>query len=198
MPAVGGDRSALDEPLFVHPGSEPQQKPDTSASDDEHQDDETARVFQSFPDRQRRANRRGLWTLLLLLALTTMGTRLFSLPLNRAVELRYCRAYYEEHDPSVLPSQPGADIPEEMCKVKEVQQRLAWLQGVIETLIVGIDLAVTMPLGWVGDRFGRKVVLALNAVGFGCLVVWVVLVGEYRFRGRDQSLSSQENQAFVH
>ncbi|KAK0664132.1 hypothetical protein DIS24_g593 [Lasiodiplodia hormozganensis] len=177
MSAIGGDRSALDEPLFVHQDSEAQQKPYTSASDDEHQDDEAARVFQSFPDRQRRANRRGLWTLLLLLALTTMGTRLFSLPLNRAVELRYCRAYYEEHDPSVLPSQPGAEIPEEMCKVKEVQQRLAWLQGVIETLIVGIDLAVTMPLGWVGDRFGRKVVLALNAVGFGCLVVWVVLVG---------------------
>ncbi|KAL0263546.1 hypothetical protein SLS55_002527 [Diplodia seriata] len=94
-----------------------------------------------------------------------MGTRLFSLPLNRAVELRYCRAYYEKHDPSVLPERPGAEIPESMCKVKEVQQRLAWLQGVVETLVVGIDLAVTLPLGWVGDRFGRKVVLALNAVG---------------------------------
>ncbi|KAL1646117.1 hypothetical protein SLS58_003537 [Diplodia intermedia] len=81
-----------------------------------------------------------------------MGTRLFSLPLNRAVELRYCRAYYEKHDPSVLPKRPGAEIPESMCKVKEVQQRLAWLQGVVETLVVGIDLAVTLPLGWVGDR----------------------------------------------
>ncbi|KAH7049382.1 hypothetical protein B0J12DRAFT_740865 [Macrophomina phaseolina] len=106
----------------------------------------------------------------------TLGTRLFSLPLNRVVELRYCRTYYEENDPAALPS-PGMEIPEEMCKVKEVQQRLAWLQGVVETLIIGIDLAVTMPLGWVGDRFGRKVVLGLNAVGFGCLVLWTVLVG---------------------
>ncbi|KAL1615132.1 hypothetical protein SLS54_009214 [Diplodia seriata] len=86
-----------------------------------------------------------------------MGTRLFSLPLNRAVELRYCRAYYEKHDPSVLPERPGAEIPESMCKVKEVQQRLAWLQGVVETLVVGIDLAVTLPLGWyTSKRYGWK------------------------------------------
>ncbi|OJD29752.1 major facilitator superfamily transporter [Diplodia corticola] len=183
MSAIGGDRSAPDEqPFSFHQASNAQQQkpyaPSTNDHEGEDSDGTAARVFPSFPGQQRhqrRVNRRGLWTLLLLLAFTTMGTRLFSLPLNRAVELRYCRAYYERlGDPSVP---PVAEIPEEMCKVKEVQQRLAWLQGVVETLIVGIDLAVTMPLGWVGDRFGRKVVLALNAVGFACLVAWVVLVG---------------------
>ncbi|GME28188.1 Major facilitator superfamily domain general substrate transporter [Neofusicoccum parvum] len=179
MSAVGEDpRSALGEPLLAHHASDAQQKSQAADSNDEA-GDASSRVFPSFPDRQRqRRNRRGLWTLLLLLALMTLGTRLFSLPLNRVVELRYCRAYYERHDPSVLPP-VGREIPEELCKVKEVQQRLAWLQGVVETLIIGIDLAVTMPLGWVGDRFGRKFVLGLNAVGFGCLVGWVVLVGRF-------------------
>ncbi|KAF4307974.1 Major facilitator superfamily domain general substrate transporter [Botryosphaeria dothidea] len=166
--------SALEEPLTSR-ANEAQQKPRTSTDSNNYGGHE--RVFSSFPNRQRqRRNRRGLWTLLLLLALMTLGTRLFSLPLNRVVELRYCRAYYEQNDPSALPPS-GVDIPEEKCKVKEVQQRLAWLQGVVETLIIGIDLAVTMPLGWVGDRYGRKVVLSLNAVGFGCLVLWTVLVG---------------------
>lgn len=185
MSALGEHRSALEEPLLIGQASEAQQKShqtETDTSHDNYGDDQAAHVFPSFPDRQRqRRNRRGLWTLLLLLALMTLGTRLFSLPLNRVVEMRYCRAYCEEHDPALLPpAGSGAEIPEELCKVKEVQQRLAWLQGVVETLVIGIDLAVTMPLGWVGDRFGRKVVLACNAVGFGFLVVWVVLVGEFR------------------
>ncbi|KAK8170525.1 major facilitator superfamily domain-containing protein [Phyllosticta citribraziliensis] len=113
--------------------------------------------------------------LLLLLALATLSTRLFSLPLNRVIESRYCAAYYHSS-----PSQPPP--PEEQCKIDWVQRRLAWLQGVIETAVIGVDLGVAVPAAWVGDRWkergrGRRVVLAANLLGWAGVVLWVVIVG---------------------
>ncbi|KAK8172085.1 hypothetical protein BKA80DRAFT_299060 [Phyllosticta citrichinensis] len=113
--------------------------------------------------------------LLLLLALATLSTRLFSLPLNRVIESRYCAAYYHSS-----PSQPPP--PEEQCKIDWVQRRLAWLQGIIETAVIGVDLGVVVPAAWVGDRWkergrGRRVVLAANLLGWAGVVLWVVIVG---------------------
>ncbi|KAK8232184.1 hypothetical protein HDK90DRAFT_554964 [Phyllosticta capitalensis] len=107
--------------------------------------------------------------LLLLLTLATLSTRLFSLPLNRVIESRYCAAYYDSPTPP----------PESQCKVDWVQTRLAWLQGVLETAVIGVDLGVAVPAAWVGDRWrkGRRVVLAANLVGWAGVVGWVVIVG---------------------
>ncbi|KAK8209501.1 hypothetical protein IWZ01DRAFT_520415 [Phyllosticta capitalensis] len=110
--------------------------------------------------------------LLLLLALATLSTRLFSLPLNRVIEARYCTVYYDSPTPP----------PESQCKVDWVQTRLAWLQGVIETAVICVDLGVAVPAAWVGDRWrkrgrGRRVVLAANLVGWAGVVGWVVIVG---------------------
>ncbi|KAK7516498.1 hypothetical protein IWZ03DRAFT_406645 [Phyllosticta citriasiana] len=109
--------------------------------------------------------------LLLLLALATLSTRLFSLPLNRVIQSRYCAVYY--HSPSP---------PEALCKIDWVQRRLAWLKGVIETAVIGVDLGVAVPAAWVGDRWrekgrGRRTVLAANLLGWAGVVVWVVIVG---------------------
>ena len=75
-----------------------------------------------------------LWTLLLLLILTNMAMSLYNLPLNRVIELRLCREYYFQRDPSVIG--PGGSIPEELCKLNQVQQQLAWLQGIMETTVI--------------------------------------------------------------
>lgn len=77
---------------------------------------------------------RSLWTLLLLLILTNMAMSLYNLPLNRVIELRLCREYYFQRDPSVIG--PGGSIPEELCKLNQVQQQLAWLQGIMETTVI--------------------------------------------------------------
>ncbi|KAF2087840.1 MFS general substrate transporter [Saccharata proteae CBS 121410] len=124
---------------------------------------------------ERRRRRRHLWTLLLLLALVSLATRLYSLPLNRVIESRYCHSYYLEHDPSKIPN--NGEVPEDLCKEKPVQQKLAWLQGFTETAIIGVDLFVTLPLGWLSDTNGRKVILWLNSFGFVLMVTWTVLVG---------------------
>lgn len=57
--------------------------------------------------------------------LANAGLLLNNIPLNRVFELAICRSYYAEHDPSVIG--PRGDVPEEMCKEKPIQQKLAFL-----------------------------------------------------------------------
>jgi hypothetical protein len=75
-----------------------------------------------------------IWPLLLLLILVHLSTVLYTLPLNRVIELRLCEEHYALHDPSSIP--PNGLITEKLCKINEVQRKLAWLQGIMETTLV--------------------------------------------------------------
>lgn len=75
-----------------------------------------------------------IWPLLVLLVLVHLSTVLYTLPLNRVIEARLCQEYYELQNPiSIL---PDSSIPEKLCKISEVQRKLAWLQGIMETTLV--------------------------------------------------------------
>lgn len=97
------------------------------------------------------APRHGIWVLLVLLGLLKLAPRLLNLPLNRVIEARFCRAHYLQHDPSVIA--PDGTIPEHRCKVDPVQQKLAWLQGVMETSII---FCGKLPLHHCSSRFSEK------------------------------------------
>lgn len=75
-----------------------------------------------------------IWPLVLLLVLVHLSAVLYTLPLNRVIELRLCEEHYQRHGPDSIPSN-GA-IPEKLCKIDEVQRQLAWLQGIMETTLV--------------------------------------------------------------
>ena len=75
-----------------------------------------------------------IWPLLLLLILVHMALKLYDLPLNRVIEKRLCDEHYAQHDPSAV--KRDGSIPEKLCKIDEVQQQLAWLQGIMETTYV--------------------------------------------------------------
>jgi hypothetical protein len=72
-----------------------------------------------------------IWPLVLLLILVHLSTVLYTLPLNRVIELRLCQEHYALHGPATI--QP---VPEKLCKINEVQRQLAWLQGTMETTLV--------------------------------------------------------------
>jgi hypothetical protein len=78
-----------------------------------------------------RRKRHALLALLLLAASATMAVQLINVPLNRIIELAFCRNYYLQHDPSVIT--PDGDVSEDLCKINPVQQKLAWLEGAIIT-----------------------------------------------------------------
>lgn len=80
----------------------------------------------STPARSRRIQpERRIWPLVLLLILIHLSTVLYTLPLNRVIELRLCQTHYSIPDPE-----------EKSCKIDEVQRQLAWIQGIMETVLV--------------------------------------------------------------
>ncbi|KAL8790995.1 MAG: hypothetical protein Q9195_006069, partial [Heterodermia aff. obscurata] len=65
---------------------------------------------------------------ILLKALATLGWALQSTPRLRALESDVCRTHYRIYDPSVI-NQISDSVPEELCKIAEVQTDLAYLLG---------------------------------------------------------------------
>lgn len=59
---------------------------------------------------------------------------LYQLPSNRLIERRLCVDYYRQNDPSQI--QPGGSVDEKLCKIREIEEDLGRIQGVMETLWV--------------------------------------------------------------
>ena len=75
-----------------------------------------------------------LIALLSIVVFLSTALRLINLPLNRIMELRLCQDLYAVHDPSQIP--PDGSVPEALCKLDAIQQKLGWLQGALETAMI--------------------------------------------------------------
>ncbi|CAJ2508867.1 Uu.00g138930.m01.CDS01 [Anthostomella pinea] len=117
--------------------------------------------------RGERRTKSPIWPLLALLLLVNLTTSIQNLPLNRLLERRLCRDYYG----------PDKDVSEELCKIDEIQQDLAWTIGCLETLWVLGDFAMTIPLGFLAEKYGRRAILWLNLVSRLFLLSWALIVG---------------------
>ncbi|KAI1805616.1 MFS general substrate transporter [Daldinia bambusicola] len=127
--------------------------------------------------RRRSYPRPAVVPLLILLLLVNLGTTLYQLPLNRVIEKRLCREYYIIHDPSIIDH--DGNISEKHCKLDAIQQSLAWTTGTMETLWIVGDFVMTIPLGFVAEKYGRRTVLWLNLVPRLFMLVWAVVVGYF-------------------
>src|ERR1700750_2989335 len=85
-------------------------------------------------DCRNRLTRNSVLALVTLTFCQSMAVRIMSLPLNRLIESKYCQDYYRRHNSLIIHT--GDRIPEDLCKVDTVQERLAVLQGIIETVHV--------------------------------------------------------------
>ncbi|KAF1943909.1 hypothetical protein EJ02DRAFT_510656 [Clathrospora elynae] len=140
---------------------------------------ESTAAFPTLPYPKEEKNNKKSWVLLVglifaVVAIVDVGAFLAEPPKTRVFEANLCLGYYREHDPSVI----GADgrIPEQLCKVDEVQQRLAGIFGWQEMFdaLPGILLAV--PFGTLADRVGRKWILTASLVGLQLSSAWVLFI----------------------
>lgn len=122
-------------------------------------------------------SKHSIWPLVSLLVLVHLSTVLYTLPLNRVIELRICEEHYQRHDSSSI--QSDGIIPEKLCKIDEVQRQLAWLQGIMETTLVVCDFIVTIPFSFVAEKWGVRVVLWCNLVPRLFMSAWAIAVGRY-------------------
>jgi hypothetical protein len=90
------------------------------------------------------------WVLLVglifvLVTVIDVGAYLAEAPQTRIFEANLCLTYYREHDPSVILG--DGSIPEKLCKVDEVQQRLAGLFGWAEMFNAFPAILLAVPYG---------------------------------------------------
>ncbi|KAK3376883.1 major facilitator superfamily domain-containing protein [Lasiosphaeria ovina] len=123
------------------------------------------------------APRRTIRPVLVLLALVNLAWSLYQYPLNRLLESRLCHDHYAANDPSVLP--PHGRVPEELCKLDEVQQALGRLQRTMETAWVAGDFVMTIPLVSLAELYGRRHVLWLNIAARVILLLCALAVGYF-------------------
>jgi hypothetical protein len=122
------------------------------------------------------------WTTITLLIILTcitfdIGDYLIKAPRLRLYESIICTEYYQTHNISLPLDIPWeGSIPEEYCKLDDIQDELAMIQG----WQMGFDsissILLAVPYGWVADKYGRKLVI-VTALG-GCILayVWTLLV----------------------
>ncbi|RYP10375.1 hypothetical protein DL764_000709 [Monosporascus ibericus] len=136
--------------------------------------EEAARASRHGPSPPR-ASKGAVRPLLALLLTVQLAWSLYQLPLNRVVERRLCREYYDTHDPTAI--SPDGSIDEELCKTDEIQQGLAWVLGAMETAWIVGDFVMTIPLGFMAEKYGQKAILWLNLTPRIFTIAWALIVG---------------------
>ncbi|GAP85048.1 putative major facilitator superfamily transporter [Rosellinia necatrix] len=126
--------------------------------------DVTSDGHQRPPTRDSQPARHAIWLVLLLLLLVNLTNGISNIPLNRLLERRLCRKYYDA----------DYDIDERLCKVDKVQQDLAWIMGFFETLWIVGDFMMTIPLTFLSEKYGRRVILLLNLVPRLFMLFWTL------------------------
>jgi len=92
------------------------------------------------------------------------GVAMSSGPMTRIYESIACRQFYEARDPGKI----GADgqVPEQLCKSKEVQGEVALVKGYGEFFDGLFSILLAVPYGLLADRYGRKPTICLAIPGF--------------------------------
>lgn len=131
------------------------------------------------PDAPLRPAKKKPWLLLigLVFALITfidIGAYLADPPQTRIFEANLCLKYYLEQDPSVI--EADGTIPEKLCKVDIVQQRLASIMGWAEMFMALPGLLLAIPYGTLADKIGRKWIFTASLVGIVLNFAWSLLI----------------------
>ncbi|KAI1332199.1 hypothetical protein F5Y16DRAFT_169506 [Xylariaceae sp. FL0255] len=119
------------------------------------------------PTGRRPSSLSAIWLVISLLCIINLTSGITNIPVNRLLEQRLCKQYYDSDH----------DVDEERCKVDEIQQQMAWIMGALETLWTMGDFLVAIPLSFVAERYGRRVVLGLNLVPRFFMLLWILTTG---------------------
>ena len=110
--------------------------------------------------------------------LVSIGDYMNRAPWMRIQEDIVCRQYYRNTFPNEFEN-PFHPIPEDQCKVPDVQARLAMLRGWDQTFSCIPSILTAVPYGIIADKYGRKIVLVLCLFGLTLAVAWTELVGYF-------------------
>ncbi|PVH96820.1 MFS general substrate transporter [Periconia macrospinosa] len=113
-----------------------------------------------------------------MVAIIDVGAYMSDAPKTRVFESNLCLQYYEANDPSQIG--PDGNVPESLCKIDEVQQRLAMIFGWQDTFDAIPGMLLAVPFGALADRVGRKWIFAVSLVGLQLNCLWILLICYFR------------------
>ncbi|TGO38910.1 hypothetical protein BHYA_0064g00060 [Botrytis hyacinthi] len=95
-------------------------------------------------------------------------------PLISLFESSLCHSYYNFPEPTLRLD--DWDVISEMCKIPEIQGPLATIRGWKSFGDTVPVLLVAIPIGNLGDRYGRRKIMALSLIGVGLSLVEIFVV----------------------
>ena len=150
----------------------------------------------SLADKKARKFRTRVTLLIaLLIVAVDLPSVMFNASMVRILESIYCQQYYSAHDPSKI----GVDgkIPEDMCKIEDVQASLSSLRGWTGfwSHLPGLFLAV--PFGMLADKYGRKWLFVMNILSMQGRTTWQYIVCKSKPIRRIRILADQVQALFL-
>ncbi|PWY74355.1 MFS general substrate transporter, partial [Aspergillus heteromorphus CBS 117.55] len=114
-------------------------------------------------------------TLFAMILAVEVGVCMSNGPVTRIYESIACREYYAQYDPTQIAA--DGQVPEELCKIKAVQQDLAAVKGYMEFFDGILSAVLAIPYGLLADRRGRKSTICLSIPGFAlnCIMQLAVM-----------------------
>jgi len=120
-------------------------------------------------------HRRPIYVLGLLAAvivLLTTADHLADTPQLRIWESTICTTYWEERDLT----KAAQGIDEALCKAPQIQGQLASLRGYMTFFDAIPSLLLSLPVGFVADKYGRRRVWLVGLASFIVKLIWVQTV----------------------
>jgi MFS family permease len=87
----------------------------------------------------------------------------------------YCAQWYARHPVAGLPDEAG-HIPESYCKLAPIQTQISTLKGWMEFFAASPALLLSIPMGILADRIGRRRLLIVNLFLVTLTQVWIAIV----------------------
>lgn len=123
--------------------------------------------------KQHFARWRTLYICVLFLIFTDLPSFMGEGPMLRMLELGACREYYTVHDPDAIGDY--SDIPERLCKLPEIQSRVARLRSLMAFVEAAPGLLLAIPYGILADTRGRPLVVGLCLLGILLRDIWIFI-----------------------
>ncbi|KAF7125927.1 hypothetical protein CNMCM5793_002286 [Aspergillus hiratsukae] len=120
----------------------------------------------SEPALSENTRRRLVITLVAILIAFEIGAHMIPGPMVRIIEAIVCDGYWRAHDPSRLPASASGHIPEQLCKIEEVQAEVTTVKGYSDFLEGLLCVLCAIPYGLLADRYGRRRAIRLTIPGF--------------------------------
>ncbi|EXJ56846.1 hypothetical protein A1O7_07190 [Cladophialophora yegresii CBS 114405] len=123
---------------------------------------------------ESRAVSKLLLRIYLIVFCLNLGTQILQPAQIQIYESIYCSQWYQRHPISELPSH--SHIPESYCKIAQVQTQISTLKGWLEFFSAAPGLLLSIPMGILADKIGRRRLIILNLSVLCLTQVWTTFV----------------------